>query len=98
MTRVANEASLNRFFQEDEEPIHHHGGFLRENILEPWNELCLVLIDAEPSTLELSLRNQTLKGLNSGCSLHHNKIYNEFFNQICRHTVHQFVAEENQSN
>ncbi len=44
MTRVVDETSLNHFFQEGEEPIFHHGGFLHENLLEPWNEVCLVLM------------------------------------------------------
>lgn len=44
VTRVVDEASLNCFFLEGEEPIHHRGGFMREKLPEPWNEVCLVLM------------------------------------------------------
>ncbi len=43
MIRVADEASLNRFFLEGEEPIRHKEGFMREKLLEPLNEVCLML-------------------------------------------------------
>ncbi len=44
VARVENEASLNFFFVEGEEPICHREGFLREKLPKPWNEVFLVLI------------------------------------------------------
>lgn len=33
VTRVMDKPSLNHFFQEGEEPVCHHGGFLRDKLL-----------------------------------------------------------------
>ena len=42
--RVIDDASLQRFFVDGEEPIQHRGGFMWEKLPDPWNEVCLVLM------------------------------------------------------
>lgn len=42
--RFLDEANLNYFFWEEEEPIHHYSGFRREKLLDTLNEVCLVLM------------------------------------------------------
>ena len=45
VTRVVDETSLNRFFLEGEKPIRHRKVFLREKLPDPWNVVCLVLMN-----------------------------------------------------
>ena len=42
--KMLDEASMNSFFKEGEEPVHFWGGFRREKLPEPWNDMCLVLM------------------------------------------------------
>ena len=44
VTKMSDEASMNNFFGEGEEPVCFKGGFMREKLPEPWNDICLVIM------------------------------------------------------
>ena len=44
VTKVPDEISMNNFFAVDEEPVRYRGGFKRDKLSEPWDDVCLVLM------------------------------------------------------
>ena len=44
VTKTVDEASMNCFFANNEEPIHYRGGFQREKLSAPWDDICLVIM------------------------------------------------------
>ena len=44
VTKMADEVRMNNFFGEREEPVRYRGGFKREKLLEPWDDVCLVVM------------------------------------------------------
>ena len=42
--KTTDEANMNCFFADNEEPIRYRGGFWREKLLAPWDDVCLVIM------------------------------------------------------
>ena len=70
VTKVPDEASMNNFFTEDEEPVRYRGGFKRDKLSEPWDDVCLVL-----------MRYLTLEGRFGVCYYYHFPLLNHFRNK-----------------
>ncbi len=43
VTKTTDEANMRSFFVEGEEPLRYRGGFKRDKLLAPWDDVCLVL-------------------------------------------------------
>ena len=70
VTKVPDEVSMNNFFAEDEEPVRYRGGFKRDKLPEPWDDVCLVL-----------MRYLTLEGRFGVCYYYHFPLLNHFRNR-----------------
>ena len=44
VTKMVDEVSMNNFFGDGEEPVRYKGGFQREKLSKPWDDVCLVIM------------------------------------------------------
>ena len=70
VTKVLNEANMNSFFVENEELICHRGGFKRDKLPEPWDDVCLVM-----------MKYLMLEGRFGVCYYYHFPLLNHFRNR-----------------
>lgn len=61
---------MNKFFVEDEELIHYRGGFRRDKLLAPWDDVCFVI-----------MKYLTLKGRFGVSYYYHFPLLNHFRNR-----------------
>ena len=70
VTKISDDANMNSFFKEDEESIHYRGGFKRNKLPMPWDDVCLVL-----------MRYLMLEGRFGVCYYYHFPLLNHFRNR-----------------